>query len=219
MKKLITLCIGLVTALAMQAQSDFPLQFADKDGNIIADGTELDLTKYETDLFDDALTLMPSMLYVKNTSDAAVQGGGIYTIQAIGSGTFQTCFPANCIRQTSTGTYTTESGEFAAGQLKDMQTEWFPEAEGSCVVAYQLITFKQNPITKKWTKDGSGPTVTLKFTYGTSGIGSTTADKHVSQVAYYNMAGAQVQKPANGVYLVRTTYNDGSVITRKQLRH
>ena len=44
MKKIFTLFMGLVAALAAQAQSDFPLQFADKDGNIIADGTVLNLT-------------------------------------------------------------------------------------------------------------------------------------------------------------------------------
>ena len=77
MKKLFTLCIGLVAALAIQAQSDFPLQFADKDGNIIADGTTLDITAYETDDFGDVQ--MPSGLYVKNTSGEAVQGGGEYT--------------------------------------------------------------------------------------------------------------------------------------------
>ena len=41
----------LLAALAVQAQSDFPLQFVDKDGQIIPDGTALDLMEYEVDEF------------------------------------------------------------------------------------------------------------------------------------------------------------------------
>ena len=215
MKKLFTLCIGLVAALAIQAQSDFPLQFADKDGNIIADGTTLDITAYETDDFGDVQ--MPSGLYVKNTSGEAVQGGGEYTIQKMDNGAFQTCFPVNCVRQSKTGSFTTENGEFAGGILKDMQTEWYPSEDGSCKVVYQLITFKQNSITKKYTKDQSGPTVILNFTYNTTRIGSATTEKQVSRVEYYNLVGRQVQKPASGVYIVKTIYTDGSTKSRKKL--
>ena len=217
MKKLFTLCIGLIAAFAVKAQSDFPLQFADKDGNIIADGTTLNITAYETNDFGEVM--MPSGLFVKNTSGQAVQGGGEYTIQTIENGDFQTCFPVNCIRKTGTGTFETGDGAFAAGELKDMQTEWFPSAEGNCVVVYRLITFKQNPITKKWMRDANGPTVTLNFTYSTSGISSATTEKQVSQVEYYNLVGRQVQQPITGVCLVKTTYTDGSVTTRKQLKH
>ena len=44
MKKFFTLCCGLFAALAIQAQNDFPLQFADKNGNVITDGTTLNIT-------------------------------------------------------------------------------------------------------------------------------------------------------------------------------
>ena len=161
MKKIFTLCFGLVAALALKAQSDFPLQFADSEGNIIADGTTLNITEFEADAFGDVI--MRTKLFVKNTTGAAVQGGGTYTIQTMNNGVFQTCFPANCVRQTAVGNFTTSDGEIAPGELKDMQTEWFPSAEGACQVVYQLITFKQNPVTKKFTKDKSGPSVTLKF--------------------------------------------------------
>ena len=215
MKKILTLCIGLVAALAIKAQSDFPLQFADKDGNIIADGTTLNITDYKTDDFGELQ--MPSGLFVKNTSGQAVQGGGEYTIQKLDNGDFQTCFPVNCVRQTKTGSFTTGDGEFASGLLKDMQTEWYPSEEGSCQVVYQLITFKQNPITQKYTKDQSGPIVTLNFTYSTTRLGSAATEKQVRQVEYYNLVGRQVQKPAGGVYIVKTIYADGSIKSRKKL--
>ena len=209
MKKFFTLCIGLLAVLAVQAQSDFPLQFADKDGNIIADGTVLNLTTAEMDDFGDVQ--MPSGLYVKNTTNADVQGGGAYTITSLSNGAFQTCFPTNCVSNNKAGSYETSNGTIAAGELKSMQTEWLPTDNGTCVVTYQLVTYKQNVITKKWNKDKFGPTITLKFTYGTSGIGNATNDKNIRQVEYFNLTGRRVQAPVHGVYIVRKTYTDGTV--------
>ena len=203
MKKFFTLCMGLIAALAMQAQSDFPLQFADKDGNIIADGTTLNITTYEADDFGGVQ--MPSGLYVKNISNEKVQGGGEYTIQSISNGAFQTCFPNNCVSKESVGTYTTGNGEFAAGVPKNMMTEWLPMADGSCQVVYQLVVFNQNPLTKEWSKDTSkiGPTVTLNFTYSTAGISIVEAGNDTKgKAAYYDLSGRRIEKPAKGLYIV-----------------
>lgn len=216
MKKTFTLCLGLFIALAIKAQSDFPLQFADKDGNIIADGTTLYITDHETDDFGDVI--MSSKLYVKNTSGETVHGGGAYNILEIGSGVFQTCFPANCVRQASSGSYTTANGEIATGMLKDMQTEWYPTAEGSCKVSYQLVTYFQNPANMKWMRDADGPTVTLIFNYGSTAVCSAAADCQVKHVEYYNNVGRQVSQSKDGILIVKTTYKDGSTAIRKQFK-
>lgn len=215
MKKIFTLFMGLVAVMAAQAQSDFPLQFADKDGNIIADGTVLNLTTAEKDDFD--AVQMPSGLYVKNTTNADVQGGGAYTITSLSNGAFQTCFPTNCVSNNRTGSYETSNGTIAAGELKSMQTEWLPVDNGTCVVTYQLVTYKQNVITKQWQKDKTGPTITLKFTYDPTGINSTTQNKNVRTVEYYNLTGRRVQTPAHGMYIVKTTYVDGTKTCKKHL--
>lgn len=212
MKRFFTLFIGLVAALALQAQSDFPLQFADKDGNIIADGTTLNLTESIVDDFNDVQ--IPTHLYVKNISESEVQGGGSYTIASIGSGAFQTCFPENCVQQRNSGTYQTEPGVFAAGVLKDMNTEWLPTTEGTCQVTYQLITFKQNPITKKWNKDKEGPTITLNFNYNSASIDPAATNGNVLKVEYYSVTGHQVPKATLGMYIVKTTYADGKTLNR-----
>ena len=215
MKKFFTLFIGLVAALAVQAQSDFPLQFADKDGNIIADGTVLNLTTAETDAFGDVQ--MPSGLYVKNTAGAEVQVGGVYTIKTLSNGSFQTCFPTNCVSNNKTGNYETQNGAVAAGELKDMKTEWLPVGEGTCVVEYTLVTYKQNVITTQWQKDKTGPTVTLNFTYNTTGINGAKSAKNVRNVEYYNLTGRRVQAPVHGTYIVKTTYADGTTTCKKRL--
>lgn len=213
MKKIFTLFMGLVATLTVQAQSDFPLQFADKDGNIIADGTVLNLTTVETDDFGDVL--MPSGLYVKNTIDADVEGGGVYSITTFSNGSFQTCFPANCVSNNKTGNFETSHGTIAAGGLKSMQTEWLPASSGTCVVTYQLVTYKQNVITKQWQKDQTGPTVTLNFTYDPAGVNSTVNNKSVHRVEYYNLTGRRVQTPGRGMYIVKTTYADGTKTCKK----
>ena len=205
MKKIFTLCLGLLAGLAVQAQNDFPLQFVDKDGQIIPNGTELDITEYEEDeLFGDIL--MPTNVWVKNISDETVQGGGSYTIQKIDNGSFQTCFPSNCMRQMFTGTYSTGNDAFMPGQLRDMQTEWFPDGEGMCVVTYQLQTYRQNPFTQKWMPDADGPTITLNYFYGTTGINEIKNEKlkiKNGDGSWYDLLGRPVQgRPSSGVFIV-----------------
>ena len=78
MKKLFTLFWGLVTTLGIQSQTTFPVQFADKDGNLIEDGTTINFTEYEMDVF--GTIQMPTKLYVKNQTTEEVQIGGIYTM-------------------------------------------------------------------------------------------------------------------------------------------
>lgn len=161
MKKNFLSCVGIFAALAIQAQSEFPLQFADKDGNIIPDGTIIKITDVQDDGFGGLQ--MPTNLYVKNIGSEKVQTAGVFVIESIDNGTFQTCFPANCIRQDAPGEYTTTQGEIAAGELKSMQTEWLPAAEGSCKVTYRLQSYSLNTNTGKWILDGEGPQVTLNF--------------------------------------------------------
>ena len=130
------------------------------------------------------------------------------------SGSFQSCFPSACMQVSEVGAYTTQGGALEAGALKDMQTEWFPAAAGSCSVTYQLTT-KQNPITKEWVKDPEGPTVTLNFTYATTGL---KAPAEVQSVTYYDIQGCPVSQPSRGVFIQKTTLADGSSIVHKITR-
>jgi len=200
-KKLFTLCVGLFAALVLQAQSDFPLQFVDKDGNVIADGSTLYITEVEDMGF---MVLMSSGLYVKNTSSDVVQCAGSFAVVSMSNGSFQSCFPLNCMQASTTGIYTTQNGAMAAGETKAMATEWLPTGEGTCVVTYELLTYKKNAATQKWIIDQHGPSVTLDFAYGTAGVGAMQndngrmADDHV----VFDMQGRRVTTPTKGVYIV-----------------
>lgn len=215
MKKLFMLFWGILAALNIQAQSDFPVQFADKDGNIIDSETTLTLTEYESDAFGSIE--MPTNLYVKNMTDESIQIGGVYTIQTLDNGIFQTCFPNNCVVKSETGTFETGTGAINAGELKNMQTEWMPTENGRCVVVYQLVTYKKNTFNDEWSKDQYGPTITLDFTLNTTGIRSADINKKIRSITYYDLTGQKVSKPKHGVYLKKTVYQDGTSTTRKKL--
>lgn len=208
MKKLFTLCLGMLAVMAIHAQSDFPVQFADKDGNIIADGTTLNLTEAETDAFGDVQ--MPTGLYVKNTGSDAVEIGGVYTIVSISNGMFQSCPFGNCTASGNVGEHETTHGSLGAGELSFLASEWIPNQEGTCQVVYQLFSYKQNPITKKWAEDKAGPTITLNFNYGTTSISSIHDGKQVISMEYYDLSGQRVSVPVRGLYIVKTTYADGT---------
>lgn len=199
MKKIFTLCVGLFAALALQAQSDFPLKFEDKNGNEIADGSTLIITDWIDDGFGGIM--VPSGLAVRNTTGAEVQCGGSLTIQSISNGAFQSCFPENCMQWSKVGDYTTQRGAIAANDLKNMQTEWLPTAEGTCTVVYQLVTYKQNPITKQWAVDKYGPTVTMNFAYGTTGINNAPTS-NAQRSTCYDLMGRRVSKPTKGLYII-----------------
>lgn len=214
MKKIFTLCLGLVAALAVQAQSDFPVQFTDKDGNIIADGTTLDLT--ETEETDFGEIQMPTGLYVKNISEASVHTGGIFTIQSISSGAFQSCPFGTCTRNDKKGEYTTADNDLAAGATDFLSSEWFPETDGTCTVVYQLITYKQNAVTKKWNKDKEGPKITLNFTYNTTHVATAKNGKAIDSTQYFDLQGRRIAKPTTGMLVKKTVFTDGSVTVQKQ---
>ncbi len=214
MKKILILCCGFVFALSMYAQSVFPLQFADKNGNIVPDGCIFERRMCEIDAFGKVV--MPSQLWVKNISNEPVQAGASYSILSISSGVLQTCFPANCVRQGETGTFNTETGEIAAGELKDLSTEWLPDSEGSCSLTYQLKTYRQNPNNGKWMVDVIGPKVTLTFNYvAPTGIDQDQVEKNIVSTAYYDLQGQPVAQPIHGLFIKKLTYADG---TNKMLK-
>lgn len=215
MKKFFTFICLMGMALAASAQNDFPLQYVASDGNVVADGTTLTLTAIEEDAFGGIL--MPSGLGVANTSSEDVVAGSEYTISTMTNGAFQTCFPENCIQRQSTGTYQSETGTIAAGALKDMQTEWLPDQEGTCVVQYQLLTYKYNKVTKKYSLDGHGPKITLRFIYDPTSINGLETTTKISSVNYFTVDGRRVTAPVNGVYVVKVKYADGNVKTTKQM--
>ncbi|MBQ6079194.1 MAG: dockerin type I repeat-containing protein [Muribaculaceae bacterium] len=89
-----------------------------------------------------------------------------YTVVQIDNGAYQLCFPMSCNMQTTTGMYETGYGQVMGG-LQNIQSEWFPTADGVCEVVLSIETFVKGigwPAT--YTHLGYGPSITLKFVKG-----------------------------------------------------
>ena len=216
MKILYTFLMAFGMIMSANAQDTaFPLQFADSEGNMIADGTVLDITRYEDDGFG---VMMPSGVFVRNTTDADVYAGGIYIISRMDNGVFQTCFPQNCEIKETTGNYETVVGVVSAGSLHNMQTEWLPEAEGSCLVGYQLVTYRRLLGGNSYKQNEMGPAVGLHFTYDPASIDNTDTDGLVlKSVEYRTLDGRRTSSPSHGVFVVKQKYMNGATKTTKQL--
>lgn len=218
MRFITTLTIAFICCLVSVHAQDFALQFADSEGNIIADGTILTLNTPEEmeEEFDDGV-IIPSGVYVKNITAEEIYCGTEYTISQISNGTLQTCFPLNCVQRRSTGTWKSEVGTLSGNVLKNMQTEWIPDAEGTLKAAFQLLKYKLNPITQKYTVDSTGPKIQMHYEWNPASIHVLDGLHTISRVEYFTMDGRRASVPTHGIYVVRVTYSTGAVKTTRQL--
>jgi len=67
----------------------------------------------------------------------------------------------------------------------------------------------ESNIYQKWTRVA---------TYGSSDVVDNIAEKQVSKVTYYNIAGMESAEPFDGVNIQVTTYNDGTTTTNKVIK-
>ena len=204
MKNFFMLCIGLVAALTIQAQSDFPLQFADKDGNIIADGTTIKVTNAETNEFGEIF--VSSGLFVKNTKETASSLRVHYSIQTLESGIFQICFPVNCITKSTTGTFITSSDLMNANEIRNLNTEWIPATYGKCVVTYQIeVMNPTNSFPPQFESVAMGPQITVEYIYADPASIQQTRNEQGTVDSYYSINGMQLPIAQKGFNIVKLT--------------
>jgi hypothetical protein len=214
MKKLFTFIIPMLMGVPTLHAQDFPLQFVDSQGNVVVDGTVLQLTTIEDLGYGDVQ--IPSGLSVENKTSEEVTCGTEYSITALPNGAFQTCFPTNCVMRETTGSWTSETGTMKGNEKRNMLTEWLPISDGTTVAEFQLLKYKINPVTKKPSLDTRGPKVTLNFVYDPSHIHHTDVSAAISTVEYFTLDGRRISHPSHGVYVSRITYVNGAVKTQKQ---
>ena len=126
---------------------------------------------------------------------------------------FYTPYFTNDIRVTVSG-YETEY------QLRDAEGNiYYPEADGNfyCMDHTKQYTVYSNGKPRgTFTFENIYKDIDLEIT-NTTAVEELDATKAVAGVAYYNMAGQQMQE-ANGVTIVVTTYTDGSTTTAKVIK-
>lgn len=217
MKKLFTLCAAMLMGSAMAfGQVDQTFQFVDKDGNVVADGTTWTVSEKVEDLFYGLM--IPSELSVKNTSGEAANVAVDYQVTKFSGGSFIICFPENCRLPVTdvSELLSTDPGELAAGEVRDMATEWVVkplgsdvEVTGTCTATLQLKVMEQIEGTFMYEVKAYGPKITLVFSNnGTTGIGSVEAVGGKKVEAYYSLSGRRLSVPQKGLNIVK--FADGT---------
>ena len=171
MNKKSTLLI-LLTLFGLSASGQLTtFEFVDSDGNVVPDGTTLTLTEVtEEEDFGtgEFYQVMYAGLSVRNTTGTQAALRVLADVTRLDGGTYQLCFPINCMSTTETGLLTTESGMLPANAVQGLLTEWFPAGEGGCDVSVKIQVMNaigQFP-NVRYTPLGDGPTVTLHFRNG-----------------------------------------------------
>lgn len=203
MKKLFTLFLFfLLSTLLAVAQDSSTLRFVDKSGNTVANGTSLTVSE----LTEDEImgNFISTGLSVKNTSGANASVRISYLIETLDNGLFQICFPSSCITKTTTGSFKTTNGEMAAGEVRDLQCEWFPEAYGTC-----KVTLAIEVVNALGTKIADGPAVQVAFAYAApSHVDAFSTE--VTVLERYTLQGQPATNSHQGITIIRLS--DGRIV-------
>jgi len=198
MKRLLfcVFCAFCMTTTVMAQDSD-TFQFVDQSGNMVANGSTVTLSDLKEDLFLG--NYISSGLSVKNTSATTARVRMVYDITTLDNGTFQICFPVNCMSRFETGAYTTTADNMSGGEQRDLQCEWFPTAYGVCKA--QLSLEIMNAFNQK---TADGPAVTLVFNYADPTDINVNVNINPAVANVYNLQG-QSTSTSTGLRIVRLT--------------
>lgn len=209
----LTVCSSAAFA---QPETDRSMIFIDsKTGEEITDGSIVNRTEVEELQGSPAIFAGVS---VKNITNEKALASAYLDIQALPEySAVQICFPEVCQMRFDIETCETPKGVFEAGVVKDMQTEWIPEAEGAygtCTVSYQLKFYDLNSFDQAF--KAYGPKITINYIYtDATGIDENLADKKLTSLTYYDLSGRKVSNPQHGVYVKKLVYADGTSRTEK----
>ena len=167
MKRFFTLFVFVLSLMAwpsLAQEIDESFVFVDKNGEVIPNGATVVCN--EVELFDEVTEVINSGVSVKNMVGSMDYIKMIYEIERIDNGSYQLCFPTSCNYQNEEGIYETANGQLM-GDIQDIMSEWFPVADGECIVTVQLeLLTKQGGFPPTYIHKAYGPTITLRFVKG-----------------------------------------------------
>lgn len=167
MKRFITAILfnSLLLAIPLFAQEiDESFVFIDENGEVIQNGATV--TRTVVELYDEETEVINSGISVKNVSAPASELIRMnYSIKQIDNGSYQICFPTSCNTQDAVGDYVTQEGTLMF-DTQNIMSEWFPTADGMCVVELQIELIIKGGLPPKPMHKAWGPTLTLKFIKG-----------------------------------------------------
>lgn len=167
MRKIFTLfsLMALAVCPLLAQDIDETFVFVDENFEVIENGATIVRNLVETNV--DGQEIINSGISVFDNGAASnVYLKMKYSIMQIDNGSFQICFPMTCNTQTQVGSYITAAGQVMNG-LQDIQSEWIPTEDGTCIVLLSIETFTKGsgwPAT--YTHLGDGPSIILQFVKG-----------------------------------------------------
>lgn len=221
-KTLLAAAIMAVCGMNAMAQTDLEtFQFVDKDGNVVADGSEI--TVYEPETVNGSVQIN-SGLFVKNTTGKDQAVGLDLNITNMDNGQFSCCFPSNCKDIFSAGNFVDVNtpGLFLIeeGEQQSLMSEWKPAAYGKCQAVFQLKVYnvvEQDIEGIKIPDVGDfkayGPKVTINFMYlDPTGVNGVVDNANAKVVNRYNAAGMRINSAVRGLNI--ETLSNGKTIKR-----
>lgn len=221
-KTLLAAAIMAVCGMNAMAQTDLEtFQFVDKDGNVVADGSEI--TVYEPETVNGSVQIN-SGLFVKNTTGKDQAVGLDLNITNMDNGQFSCCFPSNCKDIFSAGNFVDVNtpGLFLIeeGEQQTLMSEWKPAAYGKCQAVFQLKVYNVVELDIEGTKipdvgdfKAYGPKVTINFMYlDPTGVNGVVDNANAKVVNRYNAAGMRINSAVRGLNI--ETLSNGKTIKR-----
>ena len=170
----------------------------------------MNVVEGEKDAFGDVM--FKTGLYVKVATEGSVYVGIDYDIKSLPNGSFQICFPQNCVNKEEAGQYSTEKASFGATDKKDIQAEWLPDEDGfgTCTVELQVNAYIYNALTKVYTLAESGPKVTVNMIYKDPASVDNIENDQAKETDRFNLSGQRISEGQKGVNIVK--YDNGKTV-------
>ena len=220
MKKFFTFCMAVVLGSMMayaQDEVNHDYEFVTAEGEVIPDGSTVTINRVVKE--EDPETGEEMVMIVADFTVKNISGNNndlvriVNTITRIDNGSYNTCAMGLCIPgKTEPCEFYTSHASIAQGATAgDLQTEWYPDAYGQCIVELQLEIGEKYGVNDFEFID-FGPKITAVFDYpDPSGVKEIVPGKGVSEIAHYSLDGKRVSATQKGVHVIRLA--DGS--TRK----
>lgn len=219
MKKIFTLFVALFCTVAMFAQDTKGMfEFADKDGNVVPNGSTL--TKTEVEKSGTRLQINTGLFVKPVKPELNGEKLGVkmrVEVENLDHGTIQYCLLGSCMVASEKGTFYSPS-DFVK-TLGDLATEWFMGTDkegkalkGEATVKLTLVACKKVSLgfndfdieEFEWQEVGDCSSVTVKFVCdGTTAINGVTNNANATVVARYAADGTRLSAPQKGLNIVK----------------
>ena len=155
----------ILASVPMWSQDiDNSFVFVDEEGEIIADGATV--VRNTAEQYDEGTEVIYSGISVLNVSAPVNQLIRVhFSIKQIDNGSYQICFPITCNTSTEVGDFVTSGGTLMS-DLQDIQSAWFPTADGTCIVELQIELVTKSGFPPTVSHQAWGRSMTLKFVKG-----------------------------------------------------